>query len=177
VPDTQGEHKYYSWKTPAHKIEEEHTKDQVEAEQLLLQYIFNSKDHLFNKYNNWANNGRYENGKLVHFDFGEDAYHFLKTPSDRDSLLSRLQHMDKETLAALRDKVSALHDRFSGETGKEFFRSIIAASAAPTTKLFGPEKVFEEYAHVDPLDLLHTVLIERIESLKESLDKLTAGAE
>lgn len=175
VPSSTDGDKYYSWKTPLNKIESESTKEDVEAEQLLLQYIFNSKDHRFNSNSNWANNGRYENGKLAHFDFGEDAYKFLETPTGRDGLLSRLQFMSPETINNLRTKVAELETRFEGESGKEFFQSIINATEGPTTELFGPEEVFEKHADIPPLDLLHTILIGRIRGLKNALDNIESS--
>lgn len=172
VPDSHGEEKYYSWKTPLDKISDESTKEQVEAEQMLLRYLFNSRDHMFNRYSDWANNGRYKDGKLVHFDFGEDAYRFLEAPSDRDSLLARLRNMRPKTLSSLRDKVTELQARFEGESGKAFFRSITEASDGPVTELFGPSEVFEKYPDIEPLDLLHQVLVGRIVGLKHALDQI-----
>lgn len=170
VPSSDGENKYYSWKLPHNKIENETTKEQVIAEQLLLQYLFNSRDHMFNKYSDWANNGRYEDGKLSHFDFGEDAYKLLEAPSGRGSIIAQLLQMKPDTISHLKNKVSELESRFAGEHGKKFLQSIIDASPARVTELFGPAEVFKKYPNIDEVDLLHSVLIERIESLKIVLE-------
>lgn len=172
VPSSDGENKYYSWKLPHNKIEDETTKEQVIAEQLLLQYLFNSKDHMFNRYSDWANNGRYEGDKLSHFDFGEDAYNFLETPTGRDSVVAQLQQMKPDTITHLKSKVSELESRFDGEQGKKFLQSIIDASPAHVTELFGPAEVFQKYSNMEEVDLLHSVLVGRIEGLKKVLAQM-----
>jgi len=172
VPDEEGKERYYSRKMPLQKIENDTSKEELASEQLLLEYLFNSKDHLFNPQSNWANNATYKDGKMVHFDFGEDADNFLRAPTNRDSLIARLQFMSPETIAHLKEKLSELHERFAGEEGKEFFRSIIAASAAPATEVFTSHDAFEKHADLDPVELLHMVLMGRIEGFKKTLDKM-----
>ena len=168
----EGKERYYSRKMPLQKIENDTSKEELASEQLLLEYLFNSKDHLFNPQSNWANNATYKDGKMVHFDFGEDADNFLRAPTNRDSLIARLQFMSPETIAHLKEKLSELHERFAGEEGKEFFRSIIAASAAPATEVFTSHDAFEKHADLDPVELLHMVLMGRIEGFKKTLDKM-----
>ncbi|HBH71349.1 MAG: hypothetical protein UU88_C0007G0020 [Parcubacteria group bacterium GW2011_GWC1_42_11] len=170
VPATDGENKYYSWKLQHGKIEDENTREQMIAEQLLLQYLFNSKDHMFNKYSDWANNGRYDGGKLSHFDFGEDAYKFLETPTGRGSSIAQFMQMKPDTITYLKGKVSELESRFTGEEGKKFLQSIIDASPAHVTELFGPAEVFQKYSNINEVDLLHSVLVGRIEGLKKVLE-------
>lgn len=172
VPDEEGKDRYYSRKMPLQKIESDTSKEELAAEQLLLEYLFNSKDHLFNPHSNWANNATYKDGKMVHFDFGEDADNFLRAPTNRDSLIARLRFMSPETIAHLKEKLAELHDRFAGEEGKEFFRAIIAASAAPATAIFKSHDAFEKHADLDPVELLHMVLIGRIEGFQKTLGEM-----
>ena len=157
---------------PLGQIEDVTSPEEVAGEQLLLGYLFNSNDHIFNPHNNWANNAIYENGKLAHFDFGEDAQNFLRTPIHRDALIAKLQYLSPETIAHLTAKVAELEDRFDNEAGREFFRSIITSSGATPEKLFGHADVFEKHADIEPIDLLHRVLVGRIAGLKKTLEQL-----
>jgi hypothetical protein len=173
VQNDEGQEKYYSRKMPIERIARSTSPEQVAGEQLLLEYLFNSKDHLFNPHSNWANNATYKDEKLVHFDFGEDANNFLRTPTDRDALTAKLSHMTPETIAHLKEKVAELENRFSNEEGKEFFQSIIESNGAPAKEIFGHPEVFAKHADLEPTDLLHKVLVGRIAGLKKTLEQVT----
>lgn len=174
LPDAGGDEKFYSWKTPLKGIEQNTTKEQFAAEQMLLGYVFNSNDHLFNRMSGWVNNGRYENEKAVHFDFGEDAYNFLRKP-DREYLVAQLKQQSPETVAYLNGKVSELQDRFEGEQGRTFFKAIVDAGGAPVTELFGPKETFDAYKDIEPLDLVYRTFVGRIDGLSKLLHEIAAN--
>lgn len=172
LPDAEGKEKFYSLETPLKKIEQNTTKEQVAAEQMLLGYIFNSQDHSFNLMSGAGNNVRFEKGKAVHFDFGDDAASFLKKP-DREPLIAQLEQQDPETLAYLGDKATELRDRFEGEEGKLFLKAIIDASHTPVTELFGPKETFDAYKDIEPFDLVYRTLVGRIEGLSKLLNEIS----
>ncbi len=177
VKDGGENEKHYSWKLPLKKIKSETTKSDVVAEQALFEYLFNSTDHAFNEFTGGGNNVRYENDKVAHFDFGDDAANFLRKPQNRDSLISSLEQLPSESVSTLLEKVAALHERFEGEAGKEFFSSIVDASDTPVTELFTARETFEKYHDMRPLELAHRVLMGRIEGLQHTLEEIKSRRE
>lgn len=170
--DDEGIKKYYSLEMQNKKIEQESTTEMVQADQILLGYIFGSSDHNFNTYSGWANNASYNHGKVTHFDFGEDAYDFLRDPIGKDKLTAQIKLMKSETLLYLKEKVGLLESRFSGEGGRLFFNTIIKSTNEQITDLFGPREIFEYYPNMSPDELVYNTLIERVENLSKLISSL-----
>lgn len=175
VPNQNGEEKYYSWKMPLEKIEQNATKEIVETDQFLFKYLFNSYDHLFNTSTNWANNARYEKEKISHFDFGEDAIYFLKNPEERESLMVKLKQKRPTAINDLKRKVSELRSRFKGESGKNFLKSIIDSTGSPVTQILGPRETFDVYSDIEPTELVYQVLVGRIDELSKLLNEIESS--
>ncbi len=156
-----GVKKYYSLEMNHEKIEQKSTKEMVRADQLFLEFIFNSNDHHLNMYSGWANNALLKNDKVSHFDFGEDAYYFLSKPKNIDTLVMQIQQLKREDFLYLKEKVVMLNEQFSGEEGRLFFDSIIKSTGESVVDLFGPKEVFGYYPDKKPEDVVYENLIER----------------
>jgi hypothetical protein len=169
--DSKGVKKYYSLEIPSKKIKQESTLELVQADQILLGYVFGSNDHL-STYSGWMNNASYKDSKVAHFDFGEDAYDFLREPSNKDSLTSQIKQMKPGTLLYLKEKVMMLEARFKGSEGRLFFGDIIKSTREDVVELFGPKKFFEYNQHTKPEDLVYQTLMERIENLLALISSL-----
>ncbi len=173
--DRKGRERLYSWKLPTNRIKEGMSSGEFAADQMILEYIFNSRDHIYNSFNGWVNNGSYQKGKGYHFDFGEDAERFLDE-ADQGSIRGKLANQSPEARAYLLGKAQELQERFAGIEGRAFLKSIVDSSGVPITELFGPQRVFDEHPNVDPLVLVHNLLTTRIDALLSNVKALTSTA-
>lgn len=160
--EVEGGTAYYSRHLPLDRVQEEIVKEDARADAELLRLIFDDHDHLFvteptTSTDNVADlrpqNIRYEGGRANYFDFNLA----ILSEFDPPGLRGNLPH---ESITRLKEKVNALADRFSGDEGREFARSIYTSI---------PEENRTGFRIPEHFDTFYEILMRRIRSAQQEI--------